>query len=59
MAVTAEDVRTALATVKDPEIRRPITDLGHGRRRLTVDAGGVVDADRPADHRRLSRCATP
>ena len=28
MAVTVEDVRTALATVKDPEIRRPITDLG-------------------------------
>ena len=28
MAVTADEVRTALATVKDPEIRRPITDLG-------------------------------
>ena len=28
MAVTVEDVRTALAAVKDPEIRRPITELG-------------------------------
>lgn len=27
MAATEEDVRTALATVKDPEIRRPITEL--------------------------------
>ncbi|MGS0684177.1 Mrp/NBP35 family ATP-binding protein [Nakamurella sp. GG22] len=41
MAVTAEDVRTALATVKDPEIRRPITDLGMVDT-LTVDADGVV-----------------
>ena len=28
MAVTVADVRTALASVKDPEIRRPITELG-------------------------------
>ena len=28
MAVTVDDVRAALSTVKDPEIRRPITELG-------------------------------
>jgi ATP-binding protein involved in chromosome partitioning len=38
MPVTANDVRAALATVKDPEIRRPITDLG------MVDAVAVSDA---------------
>jgi ATP-binding protein involved in chromosome partitioning len=37
MAVTADDVRAALATVRDPEIRRPITDLG------MVDALAVSD----------------
>ncbi len=41
MAVTVEDVRAALATVKDPEIRRPITDLGMVGE-LSVTPGGVV-----------------
>ena len=41
MAVTVEDVRTALAAVKDPEIRRPITDLGMVGD-LSVGADGVV-----------------
>jgi ATP-binding protein involved in chromosome partitioning len=41
MAVTVEDVRTALASVKDPEIRRPITDLGMVGD-LSVGADGVV-----------------
>jgi ATP-binding protein involved in chromosome partitioning len=41
MAVTADDVRSALATVKDPEIRRPITDLGMVDE-LTVTPDGVV-----------------
>ncbi len=41
MAVTADDVRTALATVKDPEIRRPITELGMVGD-LTVTPEGVV-----------------
>lgn len=35
-------VRTALAAVKDPEIRRPITDLGMVDE-LRVDADGIVD----------------
>ena len=42
MAVTVEDVRTALSTVKDPEIRRPITDLGMVDT-VAVDADGTVD----------------
>ena len=37
MVATVEDVRAALATVKDPEIRRPITELG------MVDALAVGD----------------
>ncbi len=41
MAVTADDVRSALATVKDPEIRRPITELGMVDE-LTVTPDGVV-----------------
>src|SRR6476646_2075739 len=41
MAVTVEDVRRALATVKDPEIRRPITELGMVGE-LSVGADGVV-----------------
>jgi ATP-binding protein involved in chromosome partitioning len=40
--VTVDAVRAALATVKDPEIRRPITDLGMVDR-LTVDEAGGVD----------------
>jgi ATP-binding protein involved in chromosome partitioning len=40
--VTVDAVRAALATVKDPEIRRPITDLGMVDR-VAVDAAGVVD----------------
>jgi ATP-binding protein involved in chromosome partitioning len=42
MAVTADDVRQALATVRDPEIRRPITDLGMVDA-LSVSDTGVVD----------------
>ena len=42
MAVTVEDVRTALSTVKDPEIRRPITELGMVGS-LSVTADGVVE----------------
>ena len=37
MVATVEDVRAALGTVKDPEIRRPITELG------MVDALAVGD----------------
>ena len=41
-ANTIEDaVRTALATVNDPEIRRPITDLGMVRS-VAVDDGGAA-----------------
>ncbi len=40
--MTADDIRTALAGVKDPEIRRPITDLGMVDR-VEVDASGVVE----------------
>ncbi len=42
MAVTVSAVHTALASVKDPEIRRPITDLGMVGD-LSVSADGVVD----------------
>jgi ATP-binding protein involved in chromosome partitioning len=42
MAVTEQAVRAALATVKDPEIRRPITDLDMVER-LEVSPGGVVE----------------
>lgn len=42
MAPTVEDVRAALATVKDPEIRRPITDLGMVAA-VAVSPEGVVD----------------
>ena len=41
MATTVQDVRTALASVKDPEIRRPITDLGMVGD-LSIDDRGVV-----------------
>ena len=41
MAPTVQDVRTALASVKDPEIRRPITDLGMVGD-LSIDDRGVV-----------------
>ena len=41
MVATVEEVRAALATVKDPEIRRPITDLGMVAE-LTVAGDGVV-----------------
>lgn len=41
-ATTLENaIRTALATVDDPEIRRPITDLGMVKS-VDVDAAGVV-----------------
>ena len=40
--MTVDAVRAALATVKDPEIRRPITDLGMVDR-LDVGADGVVE----------------
>ena len=42
MAVTVDDVRSALATVKDPEIRRPITELGMVGE-LAVSPTGVVE----------------
>ncbi|WP_395725666.1 Mrp/NBP35 family ATP-binding protein [Nakamurella sp.] len=42
MSVTVEAVRAALATVKDPEIRRPITDLDMVTG-LSVDPAGVVE----------------
>lgn len=41
MSVSVEAVRAALATVKDPEIRRPITDLDMVTG-LSVEPGGVV-----------------
>lgn len=41
MSVTVEAVRAALATVKDPEIRRPITELDMVAD-LSVDPAGVV-----------------
>ena len=41
MTVTAEAVHAALATVKDPEIRRPITELDMVTN-LSVDPAGVV-----------------
>ncbi|WP_420124329.1 P-loop NTPase [Nakamurella sp.] len=41
MSVTVEAVRAALATVKDPEIRRPITELDMVAD-LSVDPSGVV-----------------
>ncbi len=42
MTPTVEDVRTALSAVKDPEIRRPITDLGMVDA-VSVLPGGVVE----------------
>jgi ATP-binding protein involved in chromosome partitioning len=36
------DIRTALGTVNDPEIRRPITDLGMVET-VTVHPDGVVE----------------
>ena len=42
MSVTVEAVRAALATVKDPEIRRPITDLDMVEG-LSVHPDGVVE----------------
>ncbi len=42
MAVTEQAVRAALATVKDPEIRRPITELDMIDR-LAIRPGGVVE----------------
>ena len=41
VAATVEDVRAVLATVKDPEIRRPITELGMVEA-LAVGDDGVV-----------------
>ena len=41
MVATVEDVRAVLATVKDPEIRRPITELGMVEA-LAVGDDGVV-----------------
>ncbi len=42
MSPTVEDVRTALSAVKDPEIRRPITDLGMVES-VSILPGGVVE----------------
>src|SRR3984893_18104306 len=39
--LTAEQVTQALATVQDPEIRRPITDLGMVKN-IDIAAGGAV-----------------
>ena len=41
VAATVEDVRAALATVKDPEIRRPITELGMVEALAVADDGLV------------------
>ncbi|MEO7125433.1 MAG: P-loop NTPase [Nakamurella sp.] len=41
MAATEKDVRAALAKVKDPEIRRPITELGMVDR-VAVEPSGLV-----------------
>ena len=58
MAVTVDDVRKALAAVKDPEIRRPITELGMVGE-LSVDPTGVVEPDGAADHRCLPAAGHP
>ncbi|WP_432546835.1 Mrp/NBP35 family ATP-binding protein [Kineococcus sp. SYSU DK004] len=42
MPVTPDDVRAQLATVEDPELHRPITELGMVDR-VEVGADGVVD----------------
>ncbi len=67
---TVEQVRAALATVQDPEIRRPITDLGMvkdvtvatdgiGRRRDLPHRGRLSDArqDQPGHHAAVSALA--
>jgi len=41
-APTLDAVRAALATVQDPEIRRPVTEIGMVKD-VVVDAGGRVD----------------
>lgn len=41
--LTRESIDAALATVRDPEIRRPITDLGMVKD-VTIDGGAVVVA---------------
>src|SRR5687767_5239861 len=41
MTVTAEALQAALATVEDPEIRRPITDIGMVKS-ATVDPDGTA-----------------
>src|SRR5260370_40643850 len=41
---TAEQVMQALATVQDPEIRRPITDLGMVKN-VDIGADGTVRVD--------------
>ena len=43
-SVTVEQIRQALATVQDPEIRRPITDLGMVKN-VQVGSGGAVRVD--------------
>jgi len=43
-APTVDAVRAALARVMDPEIRRPITDLGMVRSVDVADDGGVSSA---------------
>ena len=58
MAVTVADVRTALATVKDPEIRRPITELGMVGE-LSVERRRGGRADGASDDRRLSAAGHP
>ena len=47
-----EQVNAALATVNDPEIKRPITDLGMVDS-VEIDEAGRVQRDRAAHGRRL------
>ena len=49
---TLEQVNAALATVNDPEIKRPITELGMVDS-VDIDDAGPVRAHRAADRRRL------
>src|SRR5258708_19680005 len=43
-SVTVEQIMQALASVQDPEIRRPITDLGMVKN-VEVGTGGAVRVD--------------
>ena len=43
MSLTKESVMTALATVQDPEIRRPITEIGMVKNVSVTDLNVQVD----------------